>query len=101
MLSSLLKIADLKSIEANIYVSEMEIGKVKLGQNVIVKIDSFPDKEFFGKVMFISSEAEFTPKNIQTKDERTKLVFKVKTIIKNDNFELKPGLPADIKIILD
>lgn len=101
LLSSLVKVADLTSIEANIYVSETEIGKVKPGQSVEVKIDSFPDKVYKGKVKYISPEAEFTPKNIQTKDERTKLVFKVKTEISNPKLELKPGLPADIKIITD
>lgn len=59
-----------------------------------------PDKKYEGTVSFISSEAEFTPKNIQTKDERTKLVFAVKIKLPNNHFELKSGLPADAVIEL-
>jgi len=100
MLSSLFKVADLSKVKVMIYVSETEIGKVKLGQKAEIKVDSFPEKAFEGKVIFISPEAEFTPKNIQTKDERTKLVFAVKIEIPNPQQELKTGLPADVKIIL-
>ena len=77
-----------------------EIGKIKLGQKAEIKVDSFPDKSFEGKVIYISPEAEFTPKNIQTKDERTKLVFAVKIEIPNTQQELKTGTPTDVKIIL-
>jgi len=63
-------------------------------------MDTYPDKKYEGKVTFISPEAEFTPKNIQTKDERTKLVFAVKIEIPNKDFDLKPGMPADAKILL-
>lgn len=100
MLSSLFKLADLSKVKVTIYVSETEIGRIKLGQKAEIKVDSFPDKSFEGKVIFISPEAEFTPKNIQTKDERTKLVFAVKIEIPNPQQELKIGLPADVKIIL-
>ena len=100
MLSSLFKLADLSKAKVTIYVSETEIGKIKLRQKAEIKVDSFPDKSFEGKVIYISSEAEFTPKNIQTKDERTKLVFAVKIEIPNPQQELKTGLPADVKIIL-
>jgi HlyD family secretion protein len=100
MMSSLVKVADLTNMDLTIYVSETDLGKVKLGQNVDVTVDSFKDKTFPGKVIFISPEAEFTPKNIQTKDERTKLVFEVKVRIHNPDFELKSGMPADAKIVL-
>ena len=60
-----------------------------------ILVDSFPDKEFTGKVTYISPEAEFTPKNIQTKEERVKLVFGVKIEVENPDQELKPGMPAD------
>ena len=63
-----------------------------------ISTDSFKDKTYEGKVVFISPEAEFTPKNIQTKDERTKLVFGVKIRIPNPTFELKTGMPADAKV---
>jgi len=98
LMSSIVKISDLSKVEVRIYVSETELGKVKLGQKAELNIDSFKNKSFEGKVTFISPEAEFTPKNIQTKDERTKLVFAVKVEIPNPNFELKVGLPADVKI---
>lgn len=98
-MSSLLKISDLSVVELMIYVSEEELGKVKLGQKAKISVDAFPDKTFDGAVTFISPEAEFTPKNIQTKDERTKLVFGVKIKVPNPNFELKTGMPADVTII--
>ena len=98
MMSSLVKVSDLSKVEVRIYVSETDLGKVKLGQKAELNIDSFKNKSFEGKVTFISPEAEFTPKNIQTKDERPKLVFAVKLEIPNPNYELKVGLPADVKI---
>ena len=91
-------IIDLKHPWVMTYVSERNLGKVKLGQEGKVMVDSFPDKEFTGKVTYISPEAEFTPKNIQTKEERVKLVFGVKIEVDNLNQELKPGMPADAMI---
>ena len=99
-MSSLVKISNLSVVNLIIYVSEEELGKVKLGQFAEITIDAFPNKKYSGKVTFISPEAEFTPKNIQTKDERTKLVFAVKIEIPNKDFELKPGMPADAQIKL-
>jgi HlyD family secretion protein len=100
MMSSLMKVADLTNMDLSIYISETELGKVKLGQKVEVSVDSFKNKTFGGTVRFISPEAEFTPKNIQTRDERIKLVFEVKVRIQNPGFELKPGMPADARIAL-
>ena len=100
MMSSLFQVADLNSVELAIYVSETELGKVKLGQKAEINVDTYPDKSFDGTVIYISPQAEFTPKNIQTKDERTKLVFQVKIKIDNPDFELKDGMPADAEIIL-
>ena len=91
-------VIDLKHVWVMTYVSERNLGKVKLGQKGKVTVDSFPDKEFSGKVTYISPEAEFTPKNIQTKEERVKLVFGVKIEVDNPNQELKPGMPADAVI---
>lgn len=99
--TSLLKISDLSAVELVIYISETNLGKIKTGQAAEVSIDTFPDKTYEGKVTYISPEAEFTPKNIQTKDERTKLVFKVKIKIPNPDYELKAGMPADAKVILN
>lgn len=98
--SSLLKISDLETVNLMIYVSETELGKVKLNETADVTVDSYKDKVYKGKVIFISPEAEFTPKNIQTKDERTKLVFGVKLEIPNPQFDLKPGMPADAKLFV-
>ncbi|MEN6317155.1 MAG: efflux RND transporter periplasmic adaptor subunit [Syntrophaceae bacterium] len=90
-----LSMADLSIVDLKIFVEETEIGKVKPGQDVDVKIYTFPNKVFKGKVTFISPEGEFTPKIIQTKKERVKLVYLVKVSIPNPNMELKTGMPAD------
>jgi len=99
--SSLFKLSDLSIVDLVIYVPETKLGLLKLGQSAVVEIDAFEDKTLNGKVTYISSEAEFTPKNIQTKDERTKLVFAVKIEIPNPDYELKAGLPADGRIMLN
>jgi HlyD family secretion protein len=100
MMSSLFQVADLSSVDLVIYVPETELGKVQLGQKAEITVDTYPDKFFNGKVIYISPQAEFTPKNIQTQEERTKLVFAVKIKIDNSEFELKDGMPADASIIL-
>lgn len=99
MLSSLAKVTDLSIVELVIYVPENVLGKIKTGQKAEITTDSYAGKVYEGKVIFISPEAEFTPKNIQTKDERTKLVFAVKIEVPNPNNELKAGMPADAKVI--
>ena len=76
------------------------MGKFKICQTAEILTDTYGNKIYEGKVIYISPEAEFTPKNIQTKDERTKLVFAVKIKIPNPDFELKAGMPADANIIL-
>jgi len=83
-----------------IYISEKYLGRVKIGQDVEILTDSFEDKTFSGKLIFISSEAEFTPRNIQTQEERVKLVFAAKVKIDNRDLLLKPGMPVDVKIDL-
>jgi HlyD family secretion protein len=88
-------ISDLSRVDLKIFVDETEIGKVKPHQKVLVKVDTFPGKTYTGYVSFISPEGEFTPKIIQTKKERVKLVYLVKISIVNPNFELKAGMPAD------
>jgi len=97
----LLTIADLASVHLNIYITETELGKIRLGQQAEVRIDSYPGRAFLGKVIFISPEAEFTPKNIQTKEERVKLVYRVKISIPNRENILKPGMPADALIQIE
>ena len=93
-------IADLGNIWLKIYVPEPQLGRVKLGQKAEIATDSFRGKVYPGKVTFINSEAEFTPKNVQTQEERVKLVFAVKISLDNPNQELKPGMPADARIVL-
>ncbi len=94
-MSSLMMLTDLSYVDLVIYVPETELGRVQLGQEADLTVDSFKNKEFKGKVIYISPQAEFTPKNIQTKDERTKLVYAVKIHVPNPNFDLKDGMPAD------
>jgi HlyD family secretion protein len=94
--SILFSIIDLQDIWIMAYVSEKNLGKIKVGQAGAVSVDSFPGRQFPGTVIHISPEAEFTPKNIQTKEERVKLVYGVKVQIKNDEELLKPGMPADV-----
>lgn len=96
--ATVVTLVDLDSVHVMIYVTEKELGRVRLGDAAEVKIDAFPDKAFAGKVTYISPEAEFTPKNIQTKEDRVKLVFGVKVEIENREGLLKPGLPADAVI---
>ncbi len=92
-------IADITRPWMYVYVNEVKLGLVKLGQKVEVYVDSFPGRAFAGKVVAISNKAEFTPKTIQTKEERVKLVFAVKVAIDNPDQTLKPGMPADAVII--
>jgi membrane fusion protein YbhG len=93
-------IGDLENPWIKVYVKEEKLGLVKLGQKAEIRVDTYPMKSYEGSVTYISSEAEFTPKNIQTHEERVKLVFGVKVSVKNQNDELKPGMPADVKILL-
>ncbi len=88
-------ISDLSRVDLKIFVDETEIGKVIPGQPVDVKVDTFPGKIYRGSISFISPQGEFTPKIIQTKKERVKLVYLVKVSIPNPNYELKTGMPAD------
>jgi HlyD family secretion protein len=98
--SNVVRLTHLDRVKLTIYVNEGELGHVSLGQSAEVSIDSFgPSRLFQGSVVYISPVAEFTPKNVQTKEERTKLVFAVKIEIPNPDGALKPGLPADARII--
>ena len=91
----LLTIANLETVKLTIYVPETQIGNIKIGDAILIQVDSFPGKVFQGKVIFIASQAEFTPRNVQTKTERVNTVFAVKVQIPNPQMELKPGMPAD------
>ena len=94
----LYKIADLSTMKLRVYISEPQLPSIKIGQEVFVKIDSNDDmKTFSGKINWIASEAEFTPKIIQTKEERVALVYAIKIDVINDG-SLKIGMPAEMWI---
>lgn len=93
--TTIVTISNLKKLNLMIYVSEKELGKVKLNGAADVVIDTYPNKTFPARVIYISPIAEFTPKNIQTKEDRTKLVFGVKLEVDNTDGVLKAGMPAD------
>ena len=94
----LYKIADVSTMQLKVYISEKQLASIKIGQKVTVKIDSNKDlKNYEGTISWISSEAEFTPKIIQTKEERVNLVYAVKIDVKNDG-SLKIGMPAEMWI---
>ncbi|MGD0339841.1 MAG: efflux RND transporter periplasmic adaptor subunit [Bacteroidota bacterium] len=89
------KISRVEQLNLMIYVNENDLGKVKLGGAADIVIDTYPEKNFPGRVVYISPIAEFTPKNVQTKEDRTKLVFGVKLEVENHDGVLKGGMPAD------
>lgn len=98
--TSVVTVGDLDHPWLRAYINEQDLGRVKLGDNVKVTGDSFPAKIYPGRVSFISSEAEFTPKQIQTKEERVKLVYRIKIDVENPNHELKSNMPADAEILV-
>jgi HlyD family secretion protein len=93
--STVFTIADLNDIWLTSYINETELGKIKLNQSAYITTDTYPDRKYEGRISFISQQAEFTPKQIQTQEERVKLVYRIKIAITNTNQELKPGMPAD------
>jgi len=92
---------DLNNIWVTAYINETDIGRVKLNQKAYVTTDSYPNKKYSGWVSFINNEAEFTPKFIQTTEERVKYVYRIKVRVDNSSLELKPGMPADAYILLE
>jgi HlyD family secretion protein len=99
--ATLMTIANLDEVKLTVYIPENRYGRISLGQAVDVQVDSFPAKVYQGQVVYISSEAEFTPRNVQTKEERVNTVFAVKILIPNPEHDLKPGMPADATIVVD
>jgi membrane fusion protein YbhG len=91
-------LADLIHIWLRVYLPETDLGKLRWGQGVDVRTDTFPGKVYHGRVAMIASNAEFTPKSVQTPEERVTLVYQVKIDIDNPRYELKPGMPADAYI---
>jgi HlyD family secretion protein len=80
------------------YVPEEEIGRIKVGDPARIAVDAYPARRFAGRITEIASEAEFTPRNVQTKKERVNLVFRIKIAVDNPEGILKPGMPADADI---
>jgi multidrug resistance efflux pump len=95
----LMTLADLEHMTLTVYVPEDQLGRVYLGQPVSVTVDAYPDRAFPGAVKHISSEAEFTPRNIQTQEERVNMVFGVEVDLPNPDHALKPGMPADAVLL--
>lgn len=91
-------VGDLEHVWLRAYVDETDLGRVKVGQAAKVTTDTYPDKVYEGRVSFIASQAEFTPKSVQTEKERVKLVYRIKITIDNPHMELKSGMPADARI---
>lgn len=92
-------VGGLDNVWLRAYINESDLGRVKIGQRVRVTTDSYPGKTYEGRISFISSQAEFTPKNVQTEKERVKLVYRVKADFANPTAELKAGMPADAVIM--
>ena len=90
----------LKLLTDKSYINETDLGKVKIGSTARVTTDSYPGKSYNGRVTFIASQAEFTPKQIQTQQERVKLVYRIKIDVENPGRELKSNMPVDAEILL-
>jgi len=93
--TTVLTMANIEKVYLKAYIGETDLGKIKLGDKVAITTDSFPGKKYEGTIYFISSEAEFTPKNLTTKEDRVKLVYRIKVEVPNPEQELKPGMIAD------
>ena len=94
--SPIVSIADLKHLYTWVYLSEVDLPRVTIGDAVDVRIDGAPDRSFPGTVAYISPQAEFTPRNVQTREDRVQLVFGVKVSVPNPDGTLKVGIPADV-----
>lgn len=99
--SPVVTLSDLEHIWLRAYIAETDLGRVRWGQDATITTDTYPGKQYHGRISFISSNAEFTPKSVQTNKERVTLVYRIKIDIDNPNHELKPGMPADARIDLD
>ena len=93
-------LADLDHVWLRAYVAETDLGRIRWGQAATVHTDTYPDRAYPGQISFISSEAEFTPKSVETHKERVTLVYRIKIDVENPRHELKPGMPADATIHL-
>ena len=94
--ATLMMLADLSHLTLTVYVPQTQLGQVYLGQPATITVDSFPGRVFAGSVSHIADTAEFTPRNVATKEERVNLVFAVTLEVPNPDGALKPGMPADL-----
>jgi HlyD family secretion protein len=94
----ILTLVNPKDVWLRAYVPETEVGRLKVGDTATLRVDAFPNRVFAGRLIEIGSEAEYTPRNVQTKKERVNLVFRIKIQIDNPEGILKPGLPADADV---
>lgn len=97
--AELLQLSDIEQVDLTVYIPETQIGRVQVNQKAQVFVDAWPGEVFEGRVSFIAQQAEFTPKNVQTEEERVNLVFAVKITLDNPDHRLKPGMPADAEIL--
>jgi membrane fusion protein YbhG len=95
---AILTLMDPRDMWLRAYVPETDVGRVKVGQAATITVDAYPGRAFAGRISEIASDAEFTPKNVQTKKERVNLVFRIKIAVDNPDGTLKPGMPADAEI---
>ena len=93
-------LGDLDDVWLRAYINETDLGHIRWGQTADVHTDTYPGKTYHGRISFIASKAEFTPKSVQTFKERVTLVYRIKIDVENPNHELKPGMPADAEIQL-
>jgi HlyD family secretion protein len=93
-------LSDLDHIWLRAYIAETDLGRIRWGQEAMITTDTYPRKQYRGRISFISPDAEFTPKSVQTYKERVTLVYRIKIDVENPNHELKPGMPADAHLQL-
>jgi HlyD family secretion protein len=95
---SILTLMNPREMWVRAYVPEEEVGRIRIGDPARIRVDAYPDRHFAGRISEIASEAEYTPRNVQTRKERVNLVFRIKIAIDHAGGILKPGMPADADI---
>ncbi|MBF0303676.1 MAG: efflux RND transporter periplasmic adaptor subunit [Desulfamplus sp.] len=97
--SPVISVGDISRPWLRAYINELDLGVISLNQKMAITTDAFPDRKFEGTLSFISSEAEFTPKSVQTFEERVKLMYRIRIDLENPDLLLKPGMPADAMVL--
>lgn len=96
--AALMRLVDLREVKLTFYLPNAELGAVTKGRNAIVTVDAYPNERFTGKISSIAVQAAFTPRNIQTRTDRDRLVYPVEITLANAQFRLRPGMPADVRL---